>query len=45
MSDFWEVTPAHFLKQYIMHLKYNHPDAIQETTQNKIYYLDDTPFL
>lgn len=43
MNDFWGITPAHFLKQYIMHLKYNAPDALE--AEKKIYMLDQTPFL
>lgn len=43
MEQFWSVTPAHFLKQYIMHLKYNNPDALK--TERQVHYLDQTPFL
>ncbi|MBP1917182.1 hypothetical protein J2Z23_004167 [Lederbergia galactosidilyticus] len=40
---FWNVTPAHWLKQYIMHLKANNPDALK--TEKEIHFLDNTPFL
>ncbi|PEZ05565.1 hypothetical protein CN326_13965 [Bacillus sp. AFS018417] len=43
MVDFWKITPNHFLKQYIMHLKYNHPDALVEEKPQRVY-LDQTPF-
>lgn len=43
MEHFWNVTPNHFLKQYIMHLKYKNPDALQP--EKIIYTLDQTPFL
>lgn len=42
MDDFWNVTPAHLLKQFIMHLKYTNPDSLVEEKQ--VYYLDQTPF-
>ncbi|GGE58640.1 hypothetical protein [Priestia taiwanensis] len=44
MDDFFKITPAHFLKQYIMHLRYNHPDAIIEKKPKQVYTLDQTPF-
>jgi len=43
MDHFWNVTPAHWLKQYIMHLKFNHPDALNP--EKEIHYLDQTPFI
>lgn len=43
MDNFFKITPAHFLKQYIMHLKYNAPDAL--VPEKEIYYLDNTPFI
>jgi hypothetical protein len=43
MDDFFNVTPNHLLKQYIMHLKYTNPDALE--TEKKVYNLDETPFL
>lgn len=43
MNDFWKITPAHFLKQYIMYLKFNYPDALKQ--EHEVYYLDQTPFL
>ncbi|MGP4038329.1 hypothetical protein ACTWP4_00255 [Gracilibacillus sp. D59] len=46
METFWNVTPNHFLKQYIMHLKYNNPDALKDGgTEKQVYTLDETPFL
>ena len=42
MDDFWNITPNHLLKQFIMHLKYTNPDALKE--KKKVYYLDQTPF-
>lgn len=42
MADFWIITPAHLIKQYIMHLRYNNPDALKE--EKVIYTLDQTPF-
>lgn len=42
MEDFWNITPAHLLKQFIMHLRYTNPDALKE--EKKVYYLDQTPF-
>lgn len=44
METFWNCTPNHFLKQFIMHLRYNNPDALEEKTK-QIYTLDQTPFL
>lgn len=43
MEDFFNITPAHFLKQFIMHLKYNNPDALKP--EKEIHYLDQTPFI
>jgi hypothetical protein len=45
METFWNVTPNHFLKQFIMHLKYNNPDALVESKTKQVYTLDETPFL
>ncbi len=43
METFWLATPAHLLKQYIMHIKAHNPDAIQDDAPKKVY-LDQTPF-
>lgn len=44
MDEFlWTITPNHLLKQFIMWLKYNHPDGLKPEKQ--IYTLDQTPFL
>lgn len=43
MEVFWNATPNHFLKQFLMYLKYNNPDALKK--EKKIYTLDQTPFL
>lgn len=46
MDDFWNITPAHLLKQFIMHLRYTNPNAlVDEKQQEQIYTLDQTPFL
>ncbi|WP_071700036.1 hypothetical protein [Bacillus thuringiensis] len=45
MNDFLKITPAHFSKQFIMHLRYNNPDALHEQKTKQIYTLDQTPFL
>lgn len=46
MDDFFNVTPNHLLKQFIMWLKYNNPKALKEDTKSEqIYTLDQTPFL
>ena len=45
MEDFFDITPAHLLKQFVMYLKYNAPEALAETKTQKIYTLDQTPFL
>lgn len=42
-DDFWKITPNHLLKQFILWLKYNNPDAL--VAEKKIYTLDQTPFL
>ncbi len=42
-ESFFNSTPAHWLKQYILHLKANNPDALEP--EKKIHFLDDTPFL
>ena len=45
MEDFFDITPSHLLKQFVMYLKYNAPEALVETKTQKIYTLDQTPFL
>lgn len=46
LEHFWKVTPAHLLKQYIMHIKTHHPDAIpDEEAPRKVYALDQTPYM
>lgn len=45
MNDFFDITPAHLLKQYIMHLRYHNPDALKNETTKRVYTLDQTPFL
>jgi len=46
METFWNATPNHLLKQFIMHLKYTNPNALKEDKKSKqIYTLDQTPFL
>lgn len=46
MTDFWNITPNHLLKQYIMHLRYTNPKAlVNEGKPKQIYTLDQTPFL
>ncbi|WP_018664621.1 hypothetical protein [Heyndrickxia acidiproducens] len=45
MDDFFNITPNHLLKQFIMFLKYNNPDALKDTKPKQIYTLDQTPFL
>lgn len=46
MDHFWKVTPAHLLKQYIMHLRANNPKVLNEPIQQKkVYTLDQTPFM
>lgn len=45
MDDFFKITPAHLLKQFVMYLKYNAPDALENGKQQKVYTLDQTPFL
>lgn len=45
MEHFWNVTPNHFLKQYIMHLRYTNPKAlVNEGKTKEIHYIDQTPF-
>lgn len=39
---FWEVTPNGLLRQYIKHLEYTNPDALNK--EKVIYTLDQTPF-
>lgn len=43
MDDFFKITPAHLLKQFIMWLKYNNPEKLNP--EKEIYYLDNTPFI
>lgn len=43
MDTFWNITPNHLLKQFIMYLRFNNPKALVEEKQ--IYTLDQTPFL
>lgn len=46
LDHFWNVTPAHLLKQYIMHIRAHNPDELNEIKQqNKVYTLDQTPFM
>ncbi len=45
MEDFFNITPAHLLKQFVMYLKYNAPDALEKSADKKVYTLDQTPFL
>ncbi|WP_341356642.1 hypothetical protein [Rossellomorea sp. y25] len=45
MDDFFNITPNHLLKQFIMHLKYHNPDALVEEKSTQVYTLDQTPFL
>lgn len=43
MAEFFDVTPNHILKQYIMHLKYTAPQNLVE--EKRIYTLDETPLM
>lgn len=45
ISFFRKATPNHLMKQYIMHIKANNPDAIKEDDPRKVYTLDQTPFM
>lgn len=45
MQDFWNITPNHLLKQFVMHLRYTNPDAIKADKPKQLYTLDQTPFL
>jgi hypothetical protein len=45
METFLDITPAHFLKQYVMHLRYTNPNSIVDDTSKQIYTLDQTPFM
>ncbi|TYS14272.1 hypothetical protein FZC78_19135 [Rossellomorea vietnamensis] len=45
MDDFFNITPNHLLKQYIMHLRYHNPDALVEEHSTEVYTLDQTPFI
>lgn len=45
METFWNITPNHLLKQFVMHLRYTNPDAIKEDKPKQLYTLDQTPFL
>lgn len=42
MDDFFMITPNHLLKQFVMWLRYNNPDALK--TEKVIHTLDQTPF-
>ena len=44
---FWNATPNHLLKQYIMHIKANNPDALNEEkeVQRVKAFIDETPFM
>lgn len=43
MDTFWNITPNHLLKQFILFLRFNNPDALVKEKQ--VYTLDQTPFL
>jgi len=43
-EEFFRSTPNHWLKQYIIWLKYNNPDAVKPEKEEGVYYLDQTPF-
>jgi hypothetical protein len=43
MDDFFNITPNHLLKQFIMWLKFNAPNALKH--EKTVYTLDQTPFL
>jgi len=45
MKDFFEITPNHFLKQYIMYLRFHNPDSLKDEKTKQVYTLDQTPFL
>jgi len=45
MPDFFDITPNHLMKQFIMHLRYHNPKALVETKPKQIYTLDQTPFI
>ncbi|BCB04739.1 hypothetical protein KH172YL63_28720 [Bacillus sp. KH172YL63] len=45
MDDFFNITPNHLLKQYIMHVRYHNPDALVDEKEKQVYTLDQTPFL
>jgi hypothetical protein len=42
LEEFLKITPNLFMKQYILWLKMNNPDAIQEV---ETVYVDQVPFL
>lgn len=42
-ESFFNSTPAHWLKQYIMWLKFNNLEALKP--EKEIHYLDQTPFI
>lgn len=44
MQDFWNITPNHLLKQYIMHVRYTNPEELNEEKQKEVYYINETPF-
>lgn len=43
MKDFWEITPNHLTKQFILYLEWNAPGAL--VSEKKVYALDETPFM
>ncbi|MEE8670429.1 MAG: hypothetical protein SOI41_07315 [Heyndrickxia coagulans] len=43
MNDFWDITPNHLLKQFVMWLKFNAPNALKQ--EKTVVTLDQTPFL
>ncbi|MFT9269697.1 MAG: hypothetical protein ABF539_09275 [Liquorilactobacillus nagelii] len=42
LDEFLKITPNLFMKEYILWLKMNNPDAIQEV---ETVYVDQVPFL
>lgn len=46
MDDFFNITPAHLMKQFIMHLQYTNPKALNEEKSKvkEVHYIDQTPF-
>lgn len=47
VTFFWQATPNHLMKQYIMHIRANNPDAIQEDVDapKQSVFLDQTPYM